>query len=136
MTLGRDMHDRRSRRERRRAPVWRAGWTRRRCGLALDSKAPTAVCAVHDLLHETHDVVAGKMEEFWDAMRGEWQPLVEGDGTARVLWAFELTHGTGVSYQAITITAVRDWGAGAPSRRATTRAPASGGGEAARCGTT
>jgi hypothetical protein len=60
-------------------------------------------------LHETHDVVAGKMEEFWDGVRSEWRPLVEGDGTARLLWAFELTHGTGASYQAITITAVRDW---------------------------
>src|SRR4030095_9436417 len=56
-------------------------------------------------LHETHDVAAGKREEFWEAVRTEWRPLVEEDGAARLLWAFELTHGTGVSYQAITITA-------------------------------
>jgi hypothetical protein len=62
-------------------------------------------------LHETHDVAAGKMEQFWEAVRTEWRPLVEEDGAARLLWAFELTHGTGVSYQAITITAVRDWSA-------------------------
>jgi hypothetical protein len=60
-------------------------------------------------LHETHDVVAGKMEEFWEGVRSEWRPLVEASGTARLLWAFELAHGTGASYQAITITAVRDW---------------------------
>jgi len=61
-------------------------------------------------LHETHEVAAGKMEEFWGAVRGEWRTLLEEHG-ARVLWAFELTHGTGASYQAITITAVRDWAA-------------------------
>ena len=77
-------------------------WTRR-------PRSPYALCMI--FLHETHDVVAGKMEEFWDALRGEWRPLVEADGTARILWAFELTHGTGASYQAITITAVRDWSA-------------------------
>src|SRR4030095_5776369 len=60
-------------------------------------------------LHETHDVVAGKMEEFGEAIRAHWRPILEEDGTARLLWAFELTHGTGVSYQAVTITAVRDW---------------------------
>ncbi len=60
-------------------------------------------------LHETHDVAAGKMEEFGEVMRTEWRPLLEADGTARLLWAFELTHGTGASYQATTITAVRDW---------------------------
>jgi hypothetical protein len=62
-------------------------------------------------LHETHEVAAGKMEEFWEAVRGEWRTLLEEHGAARVLWAFELTHGTGASYQAITITAVRDWAA-------------------------
>jgi hypothetical protein len=60
-------------------------------------------------LHETHDVVAGKMEEFGAAMRERWLPLLEDGGNSRLLWAFELTHGTGVSYQAVTITAVRDW---------------------------
>src|SRR4030095_10896897 len=45
-------------------------------------------------------------------------PLLEDGGNARLLWAFELTHGTGVSYQAVTITAVRDWATwGAPAAR-------------------
>ncbi len=74
-------------------------------------------------LHETHDVVAGKMTEFGDALRTEWQPLVEDDGAARLLWFFELTHGTGASYQAISITAVRDWAAwGALAQRDDARA--------------
>lgn len=62
-------------------------------------------------LHETHEVAGGRMEEFGAAMRDEWRPLVEADGSARLLWCWELTHGTGASYQAITVTAVRDWAA-------------------------
>jgi len=74
-------------------------------------------------LHETHDVVGGKMDEFGEAVRTEWCPLVEEAGTARLLWAFELTHGTGASYQAITITAVRDWSVwGALAERGDARA--------------
>ncbi len=60
-------------------------------------------------LHEVHEVGGGKMEEFGDAMRTEWRPLVEADGHARLLWFWELAHGTGPSYQAVSITAVRDW---------------------------
>ena len=62
-------------------------------------------------LHETHEVAGGRMEEFGAAMRDEWRPLIEADGSARLLWCWELTHGTGASYQAITVTAVRDWAA-------------------------
>ena len=60
-------------------------------------------------LHEVHEVVGGKMHEFGDAIRREWRPLVEEGGRARLLWFWELTHGTGPSYQAVSITAVRDW---------------------------
>jgi hypothetical protein len=60
-------------------------------------------------VQEIHDVVAGRMEEFGAAMRDVWRPQLEADGTARLLWCWELTHGTGPSYQAITFTAVRDW---------------------------
>ena len=60
-------------------------------------------------LHETHDVIGGKMDEFSESMRARWKPLIERDGTARVLWFFKLPHGTNVSYQAISITAVKDW---------------------------
>src|SRR5262249_43326817 len=74
-------------------------------------------------LHETHDVVGGKMDEFGEAVRTEWCPLVEEAGTARLLWAFELTHGAGDSSQAIAITAVRDWSAwGALAERGDARA--------------
>jgi hypothetical protein len=60
-------------------------------------------------LHETHDVGGGKMHEFGEAVRTTWRAAVERPGEARLLWYWELTHGTGISYQAVSITAVRDW---------------------------
>lgn len=61
------------------------------------------------------------MGEFADAMRTRWRPLVEERGEARLLWFWELTHGTGASYQAVSIAAVRDWTAwGALVERART----------------
>jgi hypothetical protein len=60
-------------------------------------------------LHETHEVAGGKVTEFADAVRTRWRPLVEERGEARLLWFWELTHGTGASYQVTSITAVRDW---------------------------
>ena len=72
-------------------------------------------------LHEVHEVLGGKMEEFSDALRTRWRPLLEEDGQARLLWYWELTHGTGPSYQAVSIAAVRDWTTWGPSRRAAGR---------------
>ena len=60
-------------------------------------------------LHETHEVIGGKMDDFSEAMRSQWRPLIEHDGLARVLWFCKVPHGTSVSYQAISITAVKDW---------------------------
>jgi hypothetical protein len=60
-------------------------------------------------VHEVHEVVGGKMEEFGDAVQTRWRPLLEDGGHARLLWFWELAHGTGASYQAVSITAVRDW---------------------------
>jgi hypothetical protein len=60
-------------------------------------------------LHETHDVVGGRMADFGEAFRARWRPLVEERGEARLCWFWELTHGTGASYQALSVTAVRDW---------------------------
>jgi len=62
-------------------------------------------------LHETHDIVGGKMQEFETLLQGRWVPLIEGAGTAKLRWFWHHTHGTGPSYQAISITAVRDWSA-------------------------
>lgn len=60
-------------------------------------------------LHETHQIVGGRMTDFERLLREQWQPLMEGDGSAKLLWFWHHTHGTGPSYQAISITAVRDW---------------------------
>lgn len=60
-------------------------------------------------VHETHQVAGGEMATFADALRDEWRPLLEERGEARLLWYWELTHGTGASYEAISVTAVRDW---------------------------
>ena len=60
-------------------------------------------------VHEVHEVLGGKMEEFGEAVRTLWRPLLEERGDARLLWFWELAHGTGPSYQAVSITAVRDW---------------------------
>jgi len=62
-------------------------------------------------LHETHEIIGGKMADFDAALRDVWRPLIEADGKARVLWHWHLTHGTGISYQAVTITALSDWAA-------------------------
>src|SRR5262245_41262284 len=62
-------------------------------------------------LHETHEVVGGKMHDFEQAFREQWIPLLEGAGTAKLLWFWHHTHGTGPSYQAISISTIRDWAA-------------------------
>src|SRR5262245_46106486 len=60
-------------------------------------------------LHETHELIGGKSEEFESAFREVWKPRLEAGGRARLQWYWHHTHGTGPSYQAISITAVRDW---------------------------
>jgi hypothetical protein len=60
-------------------------------------------------VHEVHEIAGGQMAEFEDAFRTEWRPLVEEGGDARLLWFWHLAHGTSASYQAVSITAVRDW---------------------------
>ncbi len=62
-------------------------------------------------VHEIHEVLGGRMDAFGEAVRTVWQPLVEERGDARLLWYWELAHGTSASYQAVTLTAVRDWAA-------------------------
>jgi hypothetical protein len=62
-------------------------------------------------VHEVHDVAGGRMDEFGEAVRTLWRPLLEERGDARLLWFWELAHGTSASYQAVSLTAVRDWSA-------------------------
>ena len=61
--------------------------------------------------HETHEIVGGKTADFQQAVREQWQPLVERDDCARLLWFWDHGHGTGPSYQAISLSAVPNWSA-------------------------
>jgi hypothetical protein len=60
-------------------------------------------------LHEIHELVAGRANDFETLLRSVWRPWIEGRREARLCWFWEHTHGTGPSYQAVSITAVRDW---------------------------
>ncbi len=59
-------------------------------------------------LHETHEVVGSREDEFEAAVRDEWMPAVAGEADARLLYFLKHAHGTGASYRVITITALRD----------------------------
>jgi hypothetical protein len=59
-------------------------------------------------VHEVHKVVGKKEDEFEAAYREGWMPMLAKDDDARLLWYMNHAHGSGVSYQVVTITAVRD----------------------------
>ena len=59
-------------------------------------------------LHETHEVVGSREEAFEAAVRDEWRPALARDGAARLLYYLHHAHGTGVSYNVVTVTALRD----------------------------
>jgi hypothetical protein len=61
--------------------------------------------------HEIHEVVGGKMADFHTAVREQWRPLAERDDEARLLWFWDHGHGTGPSYQAVSVTSVASWSA-------------------------
>ena len=59
-------------------------------------------------VHEVHQVDGRKEDEFEAAYREGWMPLLAKDDDARLLWYANHAHGSGVSYQVVTITGVRD----------------------------
>lgn len=59
-------------------------------------------------LHEVHEVKGAREEEFEAAFREGWMPLLAKGEDARLLYFLHHAHGTGVSYNAVTITAIRD----------------------------
>jgi len=60
------------------------------------------------LLHETHEVRGRCEDEFEAAWREEWMPRLAKGQEARLLYFLHHAHGTGVSYNAVTLTALRD----------------------------
>ncbi len=59
-------------------------------------------------IHEVHKVVGKRADRFEESYRDEWMPLLAAGPDARLLWYFDLVHGSGLSYRAVTITAVED----------------------------
>jgi hypothetical protein len=59
-------------------------------------------------IHEVHKVVGKSADRFEDAYRAGWMPLLAQDNDARLVWYLDLAHGSGPSYRAVTVTAVKD----------------------------
>jgi hypothetical protein len=59
-------------------------------------------------VHEVHKVVGTQAERFEEAYREGWMPALAKDSDARLLWYFDLAHGSGLAYRVITVTAVVD----------------------------
>lgn len=75
----------------------------------LTAPRPPSYASRMLFLHEIHEVVAGRAEAFEALVQEVWRPWIEERAEARLCWFWEHTHGTGPSYQALSITAVRDW---------------------------
>lgn len=61
------------------------------------------------LTYETHRVVGLRFYDFEAAYRDGWLPAVAKQGGARLLWFFNVAHGANISFNAVTVTALRDW---------------------------
>ncbi|MGV7695684.1 hypothetical protein PJM27_08220 [Mycobacterium kansasii] len=59
-------------------------------------------------LHETHQVVGARQDEFEAAYREGWMPTLANQDDARLLWYTNHAHGSGASYTVVTITAITD----------------------------
>jgi hypothetical protein len=59
-------------------------------------------------LHEIHEVMGACEDAFEAAVRELWLPALAVDDDARLLYFLHHAHGSGPSYQVVTLTAVRD----------------------------
>jgi len=59
-------------------------------------------------LHEVHQVVGAREDDFEAAFRDAWMPTLAKGDDARLLYFLHHAHGTGRAYNVVTITAVRD----------------------------
>jgi hypothetical protein len=59
-------------------------------------------------LHEVHRVMGAKAEEFEDAFRKDWMPMLAKGDDARLLWYTNHAVGSSVSYNVVTVTAIKD----------------------------
>jgi hypothetical protein len=59
-------------------------------------------------MHEVHKVKGAKEDEFEAAYRESWMPTLAATDDARLLWYTNHAHGSGVSYNVVTVTVLRD----------------------------
>ncbi len=59
-------------------------------------------------IHETHEVVGLKEDQFETLFRTGWMPMLAEGDDARLLWYMNHAHGSGPAYNVVTITGVRD----------------------------
>jgi len=59
-------------------------------------------------LHEVHEVVGGREQEFAACYRDDWLPLLARGDDARLLWYFEHAHVSSRAHNVITVTAIKD----------------------------
>jgi hypothetical protein len=59
-------------------------------------------------LHEVHRVVGRKEDEFEAAYRDHWMPTMAKSDYGRLLWYTNHAHGSGVSYNVVTVTVLTD----------------------------
>ena len=59
-------------------------------------------------LHETHKVVGARQDEFEAAYREGWMPTLAKADNARLLLYTNHAHGSGLSYNVVTITGIAD----------------------------
>ena len=77
------------------------------------------------LMHEVHKVNGTKEDDFEAAYRDGWMPMLAAGDDARLLWYTNHAHGSGMSYNVVTVTAVAGRaGVGAVGRPHPRRRPA------------
>jgi len=59
-------------------------------------------------LHEIHEVIGARADAFEAAFRSVWLPALAQEDDARLLYFLHHAHGSGPSYQVVTLTAIRD----------------------------
>jgi hypothetical protein len=59
-------------------------------------------------VHEVHTVVGKRADQFEDAYRHGWMPMLAEGTDARLLWYFDHAHGSGPAYRVVTVTGVAD----------------------------
>jgi hypothetical protein len=59
-------------------------------------------------MREVHKVKGAKEDDFEATYRDGWMPMLAKSDDARLLWYTNHAHGSGVSYNVVTITALKD----------------------------